>query len=161
MGLQTQTERRPQGSTLRSGVRTDCRRRLRADILRDDAHNIPTNPSIPRGSAPTLHEAVGLCRRLPPRRVGTGRGTVVYCRPPPCYETIGADGGRRVCRVVKPAYGMAQAGRQWQRSLFPWLKVWGFRQSASDPCVFVCDKHVQGCRQTLILGYCVDDFFTV
>eukprot|EP00965_Chrysotila_dentata_P164870 5443882-Pleurochrysis_carterae.AAC.1 len=38
-------------------------------------------------------------------------GEVVYCRPPPGYETTGADGKTRVCRILKPVYGMAQAGR--------------------------------------------------
>eukprot|EP00965_Chrysotila_dentata_P096421 3186535-Pleurochrysis_carterae.AAC.1 len=61
-------------------------------------------------------------------------GEVVYCRAPPGYEAIGADGRARVCQVVKPVYGMAQAGRRWQRSLFPWLRDWGFRQCESDPC---------------------------
>eukprot|EP00965_Chrysotila_dentata_P000565 18540-Pleurochrysis_carterae.AAC.1 len=31
--------------------------------------------------------------------------------PLPGYETIGSDGRTRVCRVVKPVYGMAQASR--------------------------------------------------
>eukprot|EP00965_Chrysotila_dentata_P222801 6193190-Pleurochrysis_carterae.AAC.2 len=44
---------------------------------------------------------------------------VVYCHAPPGYATVGADGRPRVCRVEKPIYGMAQAGRRWQRSLFP------------------------------------------
>eukprot|EP00965_Chrysotila_dentata_P024096 798626-Pleurochrysis_carterae.AAC.1 len=64
------------------------------------------------------------------------QGEVVYCRPPPGYETIGSDGRARVCKVVKPIYGMAQAGRRWQRSLFPWLLQWGFTQCTTDPCVF-------------------------
>eukprot|EP00965_Chrysotila_dentata_P030574 1017801-Pleurochrysis_carterae.AAC.1 len=38
-------------------------------------------------------------------------GEVVYCRPPPGYETTGSDGKTRVCRILKPVYGMAQAGR--------------------------------------------------
>eukprot|EP00965_Chrysotila_dentata_P079341 2615958-Pleurochrysis_carterae.AAC.1 len=38
-------------------------------------------------------------------------GEVVYCHPPPGYETLGQDNKPRVCRVVKPIYGMAQAGR--------------------------------------------------
>ena len=40
---------------------------------------------------------------------------------PPGYQTVGSDGRERVCRVEKPVYGMAQAGRRWQRCLFPWL----------------------------------------
>eukprot|EP00965_Chrysotila_dentata_P240098 6203502-Pleurochrysis_carterae.AAC.2 len=71
-------------------------------------------------------------------------GEAVYCHPPPGYETTGSDGCTRVCRVIQPGYGMAQAGRRVQRSLFFWLKSWGFKQSDSDPSVFVCDKLING-----------------
>eukprot|EP00965_Chrysotila_dentata_P002777 90278-Pleurochrysis_carterae.AAC.1 len=54
---------------------------------------------------------------------------------------------------------MAQAGRRWQRSLFPWLKAWGFQQSHSDPCVFTCSKPIDGVTQSFILGCYVDDLF--
>ena len=45
-------------------------------------------------------------------------GEVVYCYPPPGYEQdhIGRDGRPQICQIVKPVYGMAQAGRRWQRS---------------------------------------------
>eukprot|EP00965_Chrysotila_dentata_P001403 45796-Pleurochrysis_carterae.AAC.1 len=56
---------------------------------------------------------------------------------------------------------MAQAGRRWQRSLFPWLTEWSFTQSHSDPCVFVCQKTLNGSDQTLILGCYVDDLFVL
>eukprot|EP00965_Chrysotila_dentata_P093704 3097255-Pleurochrysis_carterae.AAC.1 len=87
------------------------------------------------------------------------QGEVVYCHPPPGYETIGPDGKTRICRVVKPIYGMAQAGRRWQRSLFPWLTSWGFKQSHSDPCVFSCERTTDGVTQSLIIGCYVDDLF--
>eukprot|EP00966_Prymnesium_polylepis_P033538 779555-Prymnesium_polylepis.1 len=35
-----------------------------------------------------------------------------------------SDGVDRLCRVEKPVYGMAQAGRRWQRTIFPWLLAW-------------------------------------
>eukprot|EP00965_Chrysotila_dentata_P143639 4746111-Pleurochrysis_carterae.AAC.1 len=56
---------------------------------------------------------------------------------------------------------MAQAGRRWQRSLFPWLQQWGFQQCASDPCVFTISRDVDGVEQRLILGCYVDDLFTL
>eukprot|EP00965_Chrysotila_dentata_P257101 6212767-Pleurochrysis_carterae.AAC.3 len=68
------------------------------------------------------------------------QGQVVYCLSPPGYETIGSDGRACVCKVVKPIYGMAQAGRRWQRSLFPWLLQWGFTQCSTDPCVFTAER---------------------
>ena len=33
-------------------------------------------------------------------------------------------------------------GRRWQRSIFPWLKQFGFIQSESDPCIFLCLSRV-------------------
>ena len=70
-----------------------------------------------------------------------------------------------VCKVVKPIYGMAQAGRRWQRSIFPWLQEFGFKQCESDPCLFVLDEEVgtpNGPRQEkLVIGCYVDDLATV
>ena len=111
-------------------------------------------------------------------------GEVVYCTPPPGYgtaeidgrvrlvPTAEADGVDRLCLVVKPVYGMAQAGRRWQRSLFPWLKTWNedagpdaprLTQSVFDSCVFFCRHDVktpQGVRrETLFVGCYVDDLF--
>eukprot|EP00965_Chrysotila_dentata_P124437 4112851-Pleurochrysis_carterae.AAC.2 len=54
-------------------------------------------------------------------------GEVVYCHAPPGYSAYGADGRPRICRVEKPIYGMAQAGRRWQRSLF--LLNWSERST--------------------------------
>ena len=55
-------------------------------------------------------------------------GETVYCLPPQGYENerIGSDGKPMVAKVVKPIYGMSQAGRRWQRTLFPWMKEQGF-----------------------------------
>eukprot|EP00965_Chrysotila_dentata_P169197 5587607-Pleurochrysis_carterae.AAC.1 len=52
---------------------------------------------------------------------------------------------------------MAQAGRRWQRTLFPWLMEYGFTQCASDPCVFTLNDDATSER--LILGCYVDDLF--
>ena len=90
---------------------------------------------------------------------------VVYCSMPPGYEMIGADGRQRVCRVEKPIYGMAQAGRRWQRSIFPWLIAHGFKQMQSDTCVFYRTKTVDtpsGPRvERLLVGCYVDDLFVL
>eukprot|EP00965_Chrysotila_dentata_P140411 4641950-Pleurochrysis_carterae.AAC.1 len=56
---------------------------------------------------------------------------------------------------------MAQAGRRWQRLLFPWLLEFGFTQCKSDPCVFTMKKLVDGVEQRLTLGCYVDDLFTL
>jgi hypothetical protein len=80
-------------------------------------------------------------------------GEVVYCSAPPGYERKDTEGFEMCCKVVKPIYGMAQAGRRWQRSLFPWLVNLGFKQSESDPCLF----HKQRGEDRLIVGVYVDD----
>eukprot|EP00965_Chrysotila_dentata_P025040 830479-Pleurochrysis_carterae.AAC.1 len=56
---------------------------------------------------------------------------------------------------------MAQAGRRWQRSLFPWLLDFGFKQCESDPCVFTMTKTVDKVEQRVILACYVDDLFTL
>eukprot|EP00965_Chrysotila_dentata_P230226 6197652-Pleurochrysis_carterae.AAC.1 len=56
---------------------------------------------------------------------------------------------------------MAQAGRRWQRSLFPWLLEFGFSQCKSDPCVFTPTETIDGTQQRLTLGCYVDNLFTL
>ena len=83
------------------------------------------------------------------------------------------DGVERICRVEKPVYGMAQAGRRWQRTIFPWILAWRgvaadgsaiqLEQSQLDTCVFTCRARVStpdGPRdEILLLGIYVDDLF--
>ena len=95
-------------------------------------------------------------------------GEVVYCSMPPGYDVKGKDGLSRVCEIVKPCYGMSQAGRRWQRSLFPWLTEWNsksLKQMYGDPCVFYCSKDVktpEGTRREwLIVGAYVDDLLVL
>ena len=89
-------------------------------------------------------------------------GEVVYCWPPPGHlPPTGSDGKPQVCKVVKPIYGMAQAGRHWQRTLYPWLEDWGFKQSKADPSVFSLTRTMKTPRgdreETLLVGCYVDD----
>ena len=125
---------------------------------------------------------MGLRCGLSSRRPATGE--VVYCSPPPGYSTAASadgpihlvptaegDGVDRLCRVEKPVYGMAQAGRRWQRSIFPWIVSWNIkekngprlRQSVYDTCVFYCHHDVQTPdgprRESLLIGCYVDDLY--
>jgi len=94
-------------------------------------------------------------------------GEYCYCSLPAGFAEItderefGRDGKRRVCCVTKPIYGMAQAGRRWQRSLFPWLKAWGCTQCSADDCVFSITREMStpnGPRmESLLIGVYVDD----
>ena len=92
-------------------------------------------------------------------------GETVYCFPPPGYEHKGADGRNQICRILKPVYGMAQAGRRWQRTLFPWLKEFGFTQTHSDHSVFTLERTMstpKGPRlERIHVGVYVDDLATV
>ena len=101
-------------------------------------------------------------------------GEVVYCSLPPGYEhrmengkpvaNLGADGLPRVLRIEKPVYGMSQAGRRWQRTLFPWLLAHGFTQHDADPCVFSILRDTTAPdgstrSEKLVIGCYVDDLF--
>ena len=93
-------------------------------------------------------------------------GETVYCSAPPGpYSQQGEDGHPKVWRVDRPIYGLAQAGRRWQRSLFDWLKSWGLRQCEQDPCVFVLHKNVPtpgGPREDSLIVECyVDDLYVL
>ena len=68
-------------------------------------------------------------------------GEDVYCHATPGNKEVGSDGLPVVCRVVKPVYGIPQAGRRLQRVIFPWMsETMGLRQlDDSDACVFVYD----------------------
>ena len=55
-------------------------------------------------------------------------GETIDCSAPPGHATTGGDGDVVVWRAQRPVYGMAQAGRRWQRSLYPWLLEFGLQQ---------------------------------
>eukprot|EP00965_Chrysotila_dentata_P094920 3139253-Pleurochrysis_carterae.AAC.1 len=52
---------------------------------------------------------------------------------------------------------MAQAGRRWQRTLFPWLLSQGFTQATTGPCIFILSKD----NDRLIVGCYVNDLFVL
>ena len=90
---------------------------------------------------------------------------VVYCSAPPGYPRVGSDGQPQVVRIQKPIYGMAQAGRRWQRTLYPWMReqLGADSQLFSDSNVFSCVRTnvVEGVSRVerLIVGCYVDDLY--
>ena len=54
-------------------------------------------------------------------------GEVIYCHMPPGYVELDSDGIPRVLKIVKPIYGIPQAGRRLQRQIFPWMKAQGLK----------------------------------
>ena len=64
----------------------------------------------------------------------------MYCRMPQGYEQHDTSGRPYMLKIVKPVYGIPQAGRRFQRSIFPWLRKQGMRQlDESDSSVWVYD----------------------
>ena len=91
-------------------------------------------------------------------------GEVVYCKMPPGADldahgkpVLGSDGKPRICKVVKPVYGLPQSGRRLQRKIFPWfIETMGMRQlDDSDGCVFVKDGLPN--NETFAIGVYVDN----
>ena len=66
-----------------------------------------------------------------------------------------------IYKVVKPIYGMARAGRRWQRTLYPWLLEQGLTKLHADPNVFTLTRTMDtpsGPREeTITIGVYVDD----
>ncbi|MDA0878653.1 MAG: reverse transcriptase domain-containing protein [archaeon] len=85
-------------------------------------------------------------------------GETVFCYPPAGHETFDPKTGELLfCEIVKPVYGMPQAGRRLQRKLYPWLESVGLRRlDDSDGNVFVYDDPTG--KETFILGCYVDNF---
>ena len=67
-------------------------------------------------------------------------GEVVYCHMPQGYEKYDASGRPYKLKICKPIYGIPQAGRRFQRSIFPWLRGKCMRQlDEADSSVWVYD----------------------
>ena len=64
-------------------------------------------------------------------------GEVVYCHLPTGYPEYDNKGRPKLAKVVKPIYGIQQAGRRLQRMLFEWLREQNFKPlDDSDSCIF-------------------------
>jgi hypothetical protein len=76
----------------------------------------------------------------------------VYCHMPAGYEERDSDGNAYLLKVVKPIYGIPQAGRRFQRRVFPWMVgTMGLRQlDDSDSCIFVYDD--PSGKETFVIG---------
>ena len=81
----------------------------------------------------------------------------LYMALPASFADIGGAARRyagKVCRLLKPLYGLKQAGRAWASKLHTFLKRGGWKQSNADSCLFT-KRHDDG-ERTFIITY-VDD----
>jgi hypothetical protein len=61
-------------------------------------------------------------------------GEVIYMRQPPLHPKLGSE--HLVARLLKPIYGLKQAGRRWYQKLTTILKEIGFTRCEIDHAVF-------------------------
>ena len=61
-------------------------------------------------------------------------------------------------RILRPQYGMKDAGRAWQATLNTFLVGDGFERSSADPCVYrKVHRDTDGGEHELIIATHVDD----
>ena len=78
----------------------------------------------------------------------------VYMQQPQGFIKQGEE--HLVCRLNKCIYGLKQAPRCWNMALDTYLKELKFKQSTSEPCIYVSTE-----GETLYLGVYVDDVIVV
>ena len=57
----------------------------------------------------------------------------IYMEQPPGYE----DGTGRVCKLLRPLYGLKQSGAIWNKKLNSEFLNLHFRRLLSDQCVYI------------------------
>ena len=57
----------------------------------------------------------------------------IYMKQPPGYEK---EPGK-VCRLKRSLYGLKQAARMWNIEMDGYLKLAGYKQCKTDPCVYM------------------------
>jgi hypothetical protein len=78
----------------------------------------------------------------------------IYMRQPPGFEKSGAG---VVCRLRKAIYGLRQAPKAWHSKLKTVLEELGFKESTSDPGLYICETTDGPCY---LLVY-VDDMLAI
>jgi len=78
----------------------------------------------------------------------------IYVKQPQGYEKKGPNGEELVCRLRKSLYGLKQSGRNWNQVIDKWLRAYGFKPSAADPCLYVMRRPND---ELLIVVLYVDD----
>ena len=82
-------------------------------------------------------------------------GEVVYTHLPVGHPEYDEQGRPKLAKILKPIYGIQQAGRRLQRMLFEWFRKQGFKPlDDSDPCIFT-REHSDG--EIITVGVYVDN----
>ena len=84
----------------------------------------------------------------------------IYVEQPPGFAIPKSCGRNYVCKLNKSLYGLKQSGRNWFHTLRDFMLRNNFRQSKSDPCMFLRERN--GHRDYAAswvddLIYCSDD----
>ena len=77
----------------------------------------------------------------------------VYVEQPPRFEIPG-KGSKLVCKLLKGLYGLKQAGRYWNRTLYKCLTEFGLTRSMIDSC---CYSKSNLCGNRIFICVWVDD----
>ena len=77
-----------------------------------------------------------------------------YMEQPEGYVKAGQE--HLVCKLKKSIYGLKQSPRCWNKTFTEFMKDLGFKQSTSDPCVFVRSQ-----QELEILAVYVDDLILI
>lgn len=75
----------------------------------------------------------------------------IYMEQPFMYEVSAVES--KVCKLLRPLYGLKQSGREWHQKLRTCLNSIGLHHSETEPCVFVGKIH----DETVIVVVYVDD----
>lgn len=74
----------------------------------------------------------------------------VYMEQPEMFS----DGSEKVCKLIKPIYGLKQSGRNWNELLNETLVLFGLKRSKADQCIYYMKRN----SSVLIVLIYVDDF---
>ena len=75
----------------------------------------------------------------------------IYMEQPEMFVKRGHE--EKVCKLLKPLYGLKQSGREWYKKLDSYIMEIGGKRTSADPCVYVIGENE---RRVIIIVY-VDD----
>jgi len=75
----------------------------------------------------------------------------IYMEQPEMFIEHGHE--EKVCKLLKPLYGLKQSGREWYKKLDSYITEIGGKRTTADPCVYVFGKNNE---RVIVIVY-VDD----